>query len=150
MDTLTAIDNRMDGLESKIGAFEDQMKELKGTVEDQVEELKGTIENKIQELNDSVENQVEQLSEKVDSSLTLSTTIKYRLQAWMSEVRLISLFKMADMNRPHAQYGTGGVTTDNSRCHVRFSQLCVPIVIVIPPQAHFQIMDQPRRTVQDP
>ena len=110
MDTLTAIDNRMDGLESKIGAFENQMKELKGTVGDQVEELKGTIENKIQELNDSVENQVEQLSETVDSSLTLSTTIKYRLQAWMSEVRLISLFKMADMNMPHAQYGTGIVT----------------------------------------
>ena len=87
-NTLAAINKRMDSWESQLDSLDSQMQELKGTVDESQS----------------------QLSAKVESSLTLSATVNSRIKAWMSEVRLISLFKAADMNAPHPTYGPGVVT----------------------------------------
>ena len=84
---------------------------------DRLEEKLGEMEQKMDEMGEKSNHELEQakleLSEKIDTSISLSTSVRDRQKVWMSEIRLISLYKPVDQNNPHPGYPINVVTDGN-------------------------------------
>ena len=61
-------------------------------------------------LEQKLEDKTAFLIRKIETSTNLMETMKVRQQAWMSEIRLISLYKMTHESNRHGQYETGVIT----------------------------------------
>ena len=66
-------------------------------VGEKVQNLEGLVDNKTSRIEEMVDKTVD-LSEK---AVQLTSTVQRRQQTWLSEIRLISLFKMTGENNPH-------------------------------------------------
>ena len=117
----------MTGLAGKVEQLEESVSGVKQTVEDKTAELKqqgGNLADKLREDRALLEQEIgkvkmsldevgSELKSKIDVTTSLSSSIKSRQQVWMSEIRLISLYKSVDQNHPHPDYGNGVVTDGN-------------------------------------
>jgi len=61
-------------------------------------------------LEQKLEDKTTSLGEQVEVSKEMVQAVKTRQQTWMSEIRLISLYKMADESNGHPDYMTGSIT----------------------------------------
>ena len=107
-----------DGLESvlvevfallKSQALDNSIKNILAAVAEKMDRL----EVKMEEIGGKLEERTAQLEEKVESSIALSTSVRDRQQVWMSEIRLISLYKTVDQNNGHPGYPNPIVTDGN-------------------------------------
>ena len=83
-----------------------QVGSVLGIIDDKLEDASKRAESLEQKLEDKTTS----LGEQVEVSKEMVQAIKTRQQTWMSEIRLISLYKMADESNGHPDYMTGSIT----------------------------------------
>ena len=86
------------GSSEKIGLKLDEQSTLIEGVDEKLQNLEGLMDNKTSRIEEMVDKTAD-LSEK---AVQLTSTVQRRQQTWLSEIRLISLFKMTSENNPHA------------------------------------------------
>ena len=94
-DTVRAVNDKVDRLEEKLGEMEQKVEEMEEKSKQELEQTKL------------------ELGEKIDTSISLSTSVRDRQKLWMSEIRLISLYKPVDQNNPRPEYPMNVVTDGN-------------------------------------
>ena len=95
--------------ERTIGILEDvsdKVKSLEATLEETKSQL-GSLEATVNSRSSRIEEKVETSAILSKESVQLATVIKTRQEAWLSEVRLVSLFKLTDENNPRTSGSTG-------------------------------------------
>ena len=129
-DTVRVVNDKVDRLEEKLGEMEEKMDKMGEKMEEVGEEMDkmggkmeevgeemDKMEEKMEEIGVKSNQELEQtkleLSEKIDTSISLSTSVRDRQKVWMSEIRLISLYKPVGQNNPHPAYPMNVVTDGN-------------------------------------
>ena len=112
-NVLTGLADKVERLEESIGGVQQTVEEetaaLKrqsGDMADKLQEDRALLEQEIGKVKMSLDEVGSELNSKIDVTTSLSSSIKSRQQVWMSEIRLISLYKSVDQNHPHPDYGT--------------------------------------------
>lgn len=77
------------------------------------------LEGMIEEIGQKVEDSASEVAEKVSETQSTAATIKNRQQAWISEIRLISLYKMTEENNRHGGGYDSDLATDGQFTHDR-------------------------------
>ena len=100
---------KFDSLENKVDAKLGQLQLLFESATENSSRKIEQIDEKVESLESTVSNKTSLMEQKIDASVILSeksvqlgTTIQTRQQAWLSEVRLISLHKLTGENNPHS------------------------------------------------
>ena len=122
-NTLADVSSKMDGLEAKIEGIESKLDETNNKLEEDTLKITAKLDEKMAQLEEKVsamggeirevKRSLDETSVRVETSITLSTSVKDRQQVWMSEVRLISLYKTVDQNNGHPGYPNPIVTDGN-------------------------------------
>ncbi|KAL5251896.1 hypothetical protein ACHWQZ_G014881 [Mnemiopsis leidyi] len=111
MDTMIAAQSNV--MEEKLAAQRTAIEENLGALNSKVADQKAVLEK----LEEQVVSGTAEVVAKVSETQTTVSTIKYRQQNWMSEIRLISLYKMTEENNRHGQGFDSDLVTDGEFLH---------------------------------
>jgi len=71
-----------------------------------------SLESKAEERSTNLDEKLEELQDKVSESAVLSSKVSERQKVWMSEVRLISHFKLTEQNNKHVNGWDSDIVVD--------------------------------------
>ena len=97
----------------KVEKLEEKLGEMEEKLEEKMAEMEQKLEEKIIQVEEETKQANRELSEKVDTSVFLVNSVRDRQKVWMSEIRLISLYKPVDQNNPQAGHPMNVVTDGN-------------------------------------